>query len=100
MIFRSGRKRSVAQCGFDYDTSLISGNFQSSNDSSLDLFRPSLTVLLNRLDSTEGFGLWLRPASVTSTDRAFVLTFLHLARLALRPSALFRIFTGSLRFGL
>jgi hypothetical protein len=40
---------------------------------------------LNRLDSTEGFGLWLRPASVTSTDRAFVLTFLHFARFSRSP---------------
>jgi hypothetical protein len=53
--------------------SLISGNFQSSNDSSLDLFRPSLTVLLNRLDSTEGFGLWLRPVSVDAPTGLFVL---------------------------
>ncbi|MGO8742447.1 MAG: hypothetical protein ACLQUR_08625, partial [Limisphaerales bacterium] len=27
MISRNGRKRSVGQCGFDFDTSRISGNF-------------------------------------------------------------------------
>jgi hypothetical protein len=41
MISRNGRKRSVARGGFYYDTSRISGSFQSSNDTSLDPFRPS-----------------------------------------------------------
>ena len=36
----------------------------------LDLSRPSLTVNLNLLDSTEGFGLWLRRASVETTGTA------------------------------
>jgi hypothetical protein len=45
--------------------SRISGSFQSSNDSSLDLSRPRLTVDLYLLpDTTGGFGLWLRPVGV------------------------------------
>jgi hypothetical protein len=37
--------------------------------------------MLNRLDSTEGFGLWLRPAGARNTGRAFVFyLFFHLAR--------------------
>jgi hypothetical protein len=65
----------------------------------LRLSRPSLTVILYLLDTTEGFGLWLRRASVTSTDAAFILLFVHFARPAFRPSAFFCIFTGCLRFG-
>ena len=55
-------------------------------------------MILYLLDTTEGFGLWLRPAGARYTGRAFVLLF-RFARLAFRPSAFFCIFAGSLRLG-
>lgn len=55
-------------------------------------------MTVNRLDSARGSGLWLRRAGARNTGTAFCLSF-RFARLALRPTALFGIFTGSLRFG-
>ena len=46
--FPNGRRHSVAQFGCDYDRSRISGNFQSSKNSSLDLSRPRLNVCVYR----------------------------------------------------
>ena len=44
-------------------------------------------------DTTEGFGLWLRPASVTSTDRAFVYDFA--LRVFLAPGLFHRAMTAA-----
>jgi hypothetical protein len=50
----------------------IAGN----NTSALDLSWPGLTVNLNRLDSTEGFGLWLRPVSASTLAGLLFIDFL------------------------
>jgi hypothetical protein len=53
----------------------------------LDLSRPSLTVMLYLPDTTEGFGLWLRPVSAETLAGHFVLLLYELVRSAPSPFA-------------
>jgi hypothetical protein len=58
-----------------------------------------LTVTVYLPDTARGFGFWLRRAGARNTGTAFCLWFVHFARPAFRPAALFCIITGCERLG-
>ena len=74
MISRNDHRHSVAQCGFDYDRSRISGSFQSSNDSSLDLSRPRLKfcVYPHQIRNFRSMAFGCALSVLRTTGRAFV----------------------------